>query len=133
MRWRAALTLLHCSCKLFISSYLHSVYRLEHLNLACGSVACLMLPLLLVALYTTRKEQHTPIPTTRANVELHQDAVTPQQESSSQRDQEYEAADHCRLNQCLKVSSMACCIHRYFAIDYFKKKNLSISDVPLHY
>ena len=114
MRWRAALTLLHCSCKLFISSYLHSVYRLEHLNLACGSVACLMLPLLLVALYTMRKEQHGPIPTTRANVEQHQDPATPQQESSSQlrySDQEYEADDHCRLNQCLKVSSMACRIH----------------------
>ena len=88
--------------------FLHtfSAYRLEHLNLACGSVACLMLPLLLVALYTMRKEQHGPIPTTRANVELHQDAVTPQQESSSQlrySDQEYEADDHCRLNQCLKV------------------------------
>ncbi|KAL5483831.1 hypothetical protein EMCRGX_G020246 [Ephydatia muelleri] len=65
-----------------------------------------MLPLLLVALYTMRKEQHGPIPTTRANVELHQDAVTPLQESSSQlrySEQDYEADDHCRLNQCLKV------------------------------
>ena len=74
-----------------------------------------MLRLLLVALYTMRKEQHGPIPTTRANVELHQDAVTPQQQSSSQlrySDQEYEADDHYRLKQpvfegmygqCLKV------------------------------
>ena len=93
----------HVSCP-FLHTF--SAYRLVHLNLACGGVACLMLPLLLVALYTMRKEQHGPIPTTRANVELHQETVTPQQESSSQlrySDQEYEADDHCRLNQCLKV------------------------------
>ncbi|KAL5483834.1 hypothetical protein EMCRGX_G020249 [Ephydatia muelleri] len=78
-----------------------------------------MLPLLLVALYTTRKEQHGPIPTTRANVEQHQDPATPQQESSSQlrySDQEYEADDHCRLNQCLKVPKLLTRQHYFFVL-----------------